>query len=76
MIALTRPNLPKTKLLRQAADLAEDPGFANYLRLRADALVTDDFQPSDMAESFTAQGEKRDPVFQELMPIPTKFDDL
>jgi hypothetical protein len=36
-------------LLREAAELAEDPGFANYLRLRADALVTDDFQPSDMA---------------------------
>ena len=37
------------ELLREAAELAEDPGFANYLRLRADALVTDDFQPSDMA---------------------------
>jgi len=34
------------------------------------------FQPGDMAESFTAQGEKRDPEFQELMPIPKKFDDL
>ena len=36
-------------LLRQAADLAEHEGFAEYLRLRADALVTDDYQPSDMA---------------------------
>ncbi len=36
-------------LLRQAADLAEDPGFENYLRLRADALLSDDYQPSDMA---------------------------
>ena len=36
-------------LLRQAADLAEHEGFANYLRLRADALLTDDYQPSDMA---------------------------
>jgi hypothetical protein len=36
-------------LLRQAAELAEHEGFANYLRLRADALVSDDYQPSDMA---------------------------
>jgi hypothetical protein len=36
-------------LLRQAADLADHEGFANYLRLRAEALVTDDYQPSDMA---------------------------
>ena len=36
-------------LLREAAELAEDEGFENYLRLRAEALVTDDFQPSDMA---------------------------
>ena len=36
-------------LLRQAADLADHDGFANYLRLRADALVTDDYQESDFA---------------------------
>ena len=36
-------------LLRQAADLAEHEGFANYLRLRADALVTDEYQESDFA---------------------------
>ncbi len=36
-------------LMREAADLAEDPGFAGYLRLRADALLTDDYQPSDLA---------------------------
>ncbi len=36
-------------LLRSAADLAEDPEFAAYLRLRATALVTDDYQPSDLA---------------------------
>jgi hypothetical protein len=35
--------------LREAAELAEDPGFESYLRLRAEALVTDDYQPSDMA---------------------------
>ena len=36
-------------LLRQAADLAEHEGFAGYLRLRADALVTDEYQESDFA---------------------------
>lgn len=36
-------------LLRQAADLSEHIGFADYLRLRADALVTDDYQESDFA---------------------------
>ncbi len=35
-------------LLRQAADLAEHEGFANYLRARADTLVTDDYQTSDL----------------------------
>lgn len=38
-----------SKLLQQAADLAEDSGLARYLRLRADALLTDDYQPSDLA---------------------------
>jgi hypothetical protein len=35
--------------LHQAAALAEDKGFANYLELRSKALLTDDYQPSDMA---------------------------
>ena len=35
--------------LRAAADLAQDPGLARYLRLRADALLTDDYRPSDVA---------------------------
>jgi hypothetical protein len=35
--------------LRQVAELAEDPGFKQYVTLRAEALMTDDYQPSDMA---------------------------
>ena len=35
-------------LLRQAADLAESTDFANYLKLRAAALISDDFQMSDL----------------------------
>ena len=35
--------------LRDAADLADDDGFKRYLQLRADALVSGDYRPSDMA---------------------------
>ena len=35
-------------LLRQAADLADSQDFANYLKLRAAALISDDFQVSDL----------------------------
>jgi len=35
--------------LKEAAKLAEDPGLKKYLNLRAEALLTDDYRPSDMA---------------------------
>lgn len=35
--------------LRDAAALAADPGLRRYLTLRAEALLTDDYQASDMA---------------------------
>jgi hypothetical protein len=37
------------ELLMQAAKLAGDPEFASYLELRAEALLTDQYQESDMA---------------------------
>ena len=37
------------KLLRQAAALAENPALQNYLTLRAQALLDDDYQASDLA---------------------------
>ncbi len=37
------------ELLRQAAELADDAGFKNYLELRADALLDDEYQESDLA---------------------------
>jgi len=37
------------KLLIQAAKLADNKEFANYLNLRAKAITSDDYQPSDMA---------------------------
>jgi hypothetical protein len=35
--------------LRDAAKLAQDEGFRRYLELRAEALLDDDYQPSDLA---------------------------
>ena len=37
------------ELLRQAATLAEDEGLKKYLKLRAEALLTDDYLASDLA---------------------------
>lgn len=37
------------ELLRKAAELAEDESLKNYLTLRADALLSDDYLESDMA---------------------------
>jgi len=35
--------------IRQAAELAEDPGLKRYLELRAEALLTDEYYESDVA---------------------------
>jgi hypothetical protein len=59
-------------LLREAADLAAHEGFANYLRLRADALVTDDFQESD----FAWMDVKSNPIELVIGPIETYEDRL
>jgi hypothetical protein len=40
---------PAVAKLREAARLADDPGLRRYLELRATALETDDYQPSDLA---------------------------
>jgi hypothetical protein len=41
--------IPMAKDLREAAALSDDPAFAKFLRLRADALLTDDYYKSDLA---------------------------
>ena len=38
-----------SELIMKAARLAEDPGLRNYLELRAQALLKDDYRKSDMA---------------------------
>jgi hypothetical protein len=59
-------------LLRQAAGLADDAEFANYLQMRATALLNDDFQPSDMAW----MEMKNNPVELVIGPIETYEDQL
>ena len=59
-------------LLRESAELAEHEGFANYLRLRADALVTGDFQESD----FAWMDVKSNPIEVVIGPIETYEDRL
>ena len=58
--------------LRQAAALAEDAGLKNYLELRAAALLSDDYQPSDMAW----MDMKTNPIDIVIGPIETYDDQL
>ena len=47
--AFAAPTRRAAAKLRQAAQLADDAGLRRYLELRATALETDDYQPSDLA---------------------------
>jgi hypothetical protein len=48
-VAYAGPMRAAAAKLREAAGLADDAGLRRYLELRARALETDDYQPSDMA---------------------------
>jgi hypothetical protein len=63
---------PAAKELRGAADLSRDPEFAKFLRLRADALLSDDYYPSDLAW-VDLNNPKFDIIFA---PYETYLDDL
>ena len=63
---------PAAKTLREAAALSDDKAFANYLRLRADALLTDDYYKSDIAW-LDLENPKFDIIFA---PYETYLDDL
>jgi hypothetical protein len=69
--AYAEPLQKAAGLLRDAAQLAEDEEFANYLLMRARALETDDFQPSDMAW----MDMKNNPIELVIGPIET-YEDL
>jgi hypothetical protein len=58
--------------LRKAAALSPDPAFANFLRLRADALLTDDYYASDVAW-VDLENPKVDIIFA---PYETYLDEL
>jgi hypothetical protein len=63
---------PMAKDLREAAELSPDPAFANFLRLRADALLTDDYYKSDIAWL-----DLKDPKFDVIFaPYETYLDGL
>jgi hypothetical protein len=59
-------------LLQEAAKLAEDPQFAEYLDLRAQALLSNDYQASDMAW----MDMKNNPIEVVIGPIETYQDAL
>jgi len=63
---------PMAKALRDAADLSDDKAFANFLRLRSDSLLTDDYYKSDLAWL-----DLKDPKFDVIFaPYESYLDDL
>jgi hypothetical protein len=68
-----KAELQKTAgLLRDAAKLSQDAGFRKYLTMRADALLSDDYQASD----FAWMAMKKNPVDIVIGPIETYEDQL
>ena len=63
---------PAAALLREAADLAADPDFADYLRLSADALLSDEYFERDLAW----MSMKQNPIDFVVGPIETYEDQL
>jgi hypothetical protein len=64
--------VPAARALRDAASLSDDPAFAHFLRLRADALLTDDYYESDLAW-VDLDNSKFDVI---MAPYETYLDDL
>jgi len=64
--------VPAAKALRDAAALSDDKQFANFLRLRADALLSDNYYSSDIAW-VDLDNHKFDVIFA---PYETYLDDL
>jgi hypothetical protein len=63
---------PAAKALRDAASFSDDPAFANFLRMRADALQSDKYFESDIAW-VSLVNPKFDIIFA---PYETYLDDL
>jgi hypothetical protein len=63
---------PAAQALREAAALSDDAAFAAFLRLRADALLSDNYYPSDVAWV-----ELKNPKFDVIFaPYETYLDSL
>jgi hypothetical protein len=60
------------ELLKKASELAEDESFKNYLALRAEAFLNDDYLASDMAW----MDMKTNPIELVIGPIETYEDQL
>src|SRR3954469_4747298 len=63
---------PAAAALRKAAELSDDPAFATFLRLRATAILTDDYYNSDIAW-LDLTNPKFDIIYA---PYETYLDDL
>ena len=63
---------PMTKALREAAALSDDKAFAEFLRQRADAFLSDDYYKSDLLW-MDLQDPKFDVIFA---PYETYLDDV
>ena len=70
--AFAGPSRRAAAKLREAAALADDPGLRKYLELRARALETDNYQPSDLAW----MDMKRNALDVVIGPIETYDDGL
>ena len=64
--------VPAARALGESADLSDDPALARYLRLRAAALLSDDYYESD-----AAWVELENPKFDLILaPYETYLDDI
>jgi hypothetical protein len=61
---------PAAKDLREAAALSDDQAFANFLRLRADALLSDDYFKSNLAWL-----DLKNPKFDVIFAPDETYDD-
>ena len=62
---------PAAQNLREAAKLSKDPAFANFLQLRADALLSDNYFPSDLAWL-----DLKNPKFDVIFAPYETYDDV
>ncbi len=63
---------PSSRALKEAAELSDDPAFARFLKLRAEALLSDDYYASDVAWV-----ELENPKFDLILaPYETYLDGL